>query len=431
MSLLIAQKKMEYNKKPTTKTMTIKEETLQASFSFIIQELSKQIRSYTIPESHLRLFEEYKREYNQNRDEFFHGINSIETDIFSIFRERCSQSNQAKTRNDHLTSEETRQFLNGERLKRRAANHHEIHQLKDELGGVLSSNEPIIRAKFLPFLSPKLFMFISERRNLFFRPVESLLGSLKDVSFDFGYFRVNPGSSNPYWHDDYTLFKNEILDPETPQPLIVNCHLAISPVTKESSPLCFLQGSEKIVFARAAQKYFFENNIPHENELFLKSMFLSEQFYTPGQKVKANFLGLFPNLNYRLEKIIQGENHFEITFDPVEEGEFLIFSPHYLHTSLYENREGHPRESAVLRCFQGDYYCSKNVVSLREFAEMLSFANARELSLKEIQNHFFPLHKMDGETKLISNIYIQKPEKPVAEPRIYLDDLNSFFSKKS
>jgi ectoine hydroxylase-related dioxygenase (phytanoyl-CoA dioxygenase family) len=407
--------------------------TLENNFTALINESTKHVQEYVISDDHAIPFKKFKKEYENNSDIFFQNIDKIETEILSVF---CKPPHLFASDNlgkNYLSIKEIKRFIQGEILQKSITNASEVSQIKSEINTILKNNNPVIDAKYLHFLSPKLLKFIYDHRKTFFQPVASLFNKDKGISFEFAYFRVAPGLCNPYWHDDYTIFKNEVINPATKKSLIVNCHLALSNVTSNSSPLCFLKGTEDIVYARSALKFFTYSDIKFNKDLFLKATYLAEKLYIPGRKVKTNFIGLIPNYSYRLHQLQNLTRQLEIFFQEVQMGDFLIFSPNYMHTAAYINTEQLPRESITLRCLEDDYYNYRNIITCEKLTQLLSFALKKIIAFDRLKNSLFKRYdNLNLHTQIYSNIYINKEahnKMNYKYPRIYLEDLYNFYNE--
>jgi len=407
---------------------------LQDDFDKLVKESAQYVQDYKIPEDHVDLFNTFKGQYETVPDLFFQNINQTETNILSQFSKKEYHFIDNKLGENYLSDQEIKKFTQGDILQKSVKDIDNINKIKIEIKSLLARNNPLISAKYLHFLSPKLIEFIYKNRKNFFQPIISLFNSDQDVSFEFGYFNVPQKSFNPYWHDDYTIFKNEIRNPKEGKSLILNCHIALSDVTEKSSPLCFIKGTENIVYARSALKFFTDQNIKFDKNLFLKSTYLAEKLYVPGQKIKANFIGLIPNYSYRLHQLKNSIHKMEIFFKESKQGDFLIFSPNYMHTSPYVNTQKVPRESMVLRCLEDDYYNYRNIITCGTVIQFISFALGKRIYLDQIKNILFKGYEnINLDTKIYSNLYIRKPnnqEIKYNHPRLYLDDFYDLYKTK-
>ena len=168
--------------------------------------------------------------------------------------------------------------------------------------------------------------------------------------------------------------------------------------------------------------------------MFLKAIYLTENFYKPGRKIKINLLGLIPCFSYRLFQLKTLKKNFSIFFKELSCGDFLVFSPHYLHTSAYINHDKTAKESIVFRFMSNDHYNFRNKSTCRTLVKYLSFAKGRKIKFEEIKNTIFknfPDIKLDSE--ILLNIYINKNLITVNNqliPKIYLEDLWQFFQNE-
>jgi ectoine hydroxylase-related dioxygenase (phytanoyl-CoA dioxygenase family) len=407
------------------------EQLIDKQFQTLIDEFTPLIHKYKIPKTHAANFENFNKEYKFNKSKFFRDIDNIETSILDIYKSRFNNIKHEQ-KNSYLSDTEISDFLEGKILKKTILSTEDLDKLKTEIHNLLNLDNPLISRKFLHLLSPEIINFIFKHKSTLFGSIEALLGNKENISFELGYFRTPPGMSNHYWHDDYTLFRNKVLKSDQHKGLILNLHLALSNVRKDSSPVCFLRGTENLVYARAALKYFYSNNIKIDEELLLKATFLTEELYSPGKKVKTNFIGLLPCYKYRLFQLQKLQKKFEIFFHEVNYGDFLIFSPHYMHTSPFINQDKVARESIVFRFLSDDYYNLRNVVTCKTLIKYLSFAKGRKIKFQEIKSAlFYNYPDIHLNSKIYFNIYLNKKVGKVnnsSYPRIYFEDIHQFFN---
>ena len=401
---------------------------IQEQLEYILNLYLDRTRDFKIPDSHINKFNKFKKEYKEDKSDFYKDVTSIETPIMNEYKKVAQKSSSA---DKYLSNEEIEAFISGDVLRKSLDNSEDIPILKNEIARLLESDNPIVERRFLFLLSPVFINFLYKNKKHIIGTVNGLLGKENDISFEFAYFMTLPNQHSPYWHDDYTVLRNKIIPDNKAQPLLLNCLVTLTNVTKNSSPLCFLRGTEKLVYARAALKYFDENNIEFDEELFLKAIYLTENFYTPGKEIKANLLGLIPGFSYRLFQLKTLKKPFSMFFKELSCGNFLVFSPHYLHTSAYINQDKIAKESIVFRFMSNDHYNFRNKSTCKKLLEYLSIAKGRKLDFEEIKNTIFknfPNIKLDSE--ILLNIYINKNFSTVnnqSTPKIYLEDLWKFF----
>lgn len=403
-------------------------------FESLIQQTALTIQNFCIPLKHIEKYKAFYSQYTNNPTAFFERVGSVETEVLKHFCKDEPCFYHEKLGESYLSFEEIQALKKGSLLKKSILNKSSIQLIRIAINNTLNANLSIAQGKYLHFLNSSILNFIYHNKQTFFQPVESLFNTNHNISFEFGYFRTSPGAHNPYWHDDYTIFKNDATLFQENQALILNCHIALSPVTAQSSPLCFMYGTQNIVYARSALKFFKENQLPFNEDLFLKAIYLGESLYKPGEKVKTNFLGLLPNYLYRLHQVQQDKVKFAVFFEKVQPGDFLIFSPNYMHTSPYKNTENTPRESIVLRCLADETYHYRNVISVENFREMVSFALGVEISINQLKKTLWKDHpcEISSSTSLHSNIYLHKDEIDHSHsfPRLYLEDLYRGYQTK-
>ena len=408
---------------------------IQEQLEFLLNLYSDRTRNYKIPNSHINTFNDFKKKYKEDKTNFYSDVTLIEKPIMNDYKKAVQKYDLlSSSNNTYLSNEEITTFLSGDVLKKSLDNSEDIPLLKNEIARLFESDNPLVERRFMFLLSPLFINFSYKNKKHIIGTVNSLLGKHDDISFEFAYFKTPPNQHSPYWHDDYTVLRNKIIPNNKEQTLLLNCLITLTNVTKNSSPLCFLRGTEELVFARAALKYFDENNIEFDEELFLKAIYLTENFYTPGKEIKANLLGLIPGFSYRLFQLKTLKKPFSMFFKELSCGDFLVFSPHYLHTSAYINQDKIAKESIVYRFMSNGHYNFRNKSTCKTLLEYLSFAKGREIDLKEIKRTIFknfPNLKLDSE--ILLNIYINKDLSTVNKPsipRIYLEDLWQFFQNE-
>jgi ectoine hydroxylase-related dioxygenase (phytanoyl-CoA dioxygenase family) len=406
--------------------------SLQEDFESLAQQSARIVEEFPIPHVHTERYRAFKNQYAYEPDAFFEQVGSVETGVLERFCQGTPCFNYEKLGENYLSCEEIESFKSGHILKKRADNREAIQAVMQDIHRILNTQSPLARGKHLHFLSPQVLSFIYFHRKVFFQPLESLFNTNQGISFEFGYFRTPPGARNIHWHDDYTIFKNDSRL-SSHGALILNCHIALSPVTSQSSPLCFMHGTPNIVYARSALKFFAGTPPFFDQELLLKATYLGEALYTPGEKIKTNFLGLLPNYVYRLDQVQKGNVKFSVFFETAQPGDFLIFSPNYMHASPYQNTESSPRESMVLRCFAEETYNYRNVMRMEDFREMVSFALGTEVSVGQIKHALWGDHpEVSSATYLNSSVYLHKNDGASSDspPRIYLEDLYHAYQNK-
>ena len=403
----------------------------QNQFEYLIQKFSALARNYEIPSSHTDIFKQFCLSY-QNYEEFFIGIDNIESEILPIFAENVSRNRECRA---SITSDEINNFLSGDIVVKTLCTKDVAQKLRHNIHNALLWNSTYtgssrLAPKLLHLLSPSIVQLIHDQHKLIVDTVGKLFGKSEDISFEPGYFNIQPGMHSMHWHDDYTLFCNTITGSSLDKRLLLNFHIALTDVFKASSPVCFLRGAENIVYARSAIKYFKDNNITFDEELLLKATFLTENLYRPGEEVKANFIGLIPSMSYRMYRSKYFNHKLSIFYNELKAGQVQIFSPHLCHTSPFINSTNQSRESLVLRFFASSEYNHRNIITIQDFVDALSFATNRTLTKDDIQSHFFHEAKnLDYDSKLCFNVYLNKSSscKELEYPRIYLEDLHSFF----
>jgi len=401
---------------------------VQNQFEHLIQKFSVLVRDYKIPSSHIDAFDKFRLSY-QNYQEFFVGINNIECEVLPFFAKNVSKNQGSST---GITSNEIDDFLSGDIIVKTLCTKYIIEGLRNNIHDALLRNKANrLAPKLLHLLCPSIIKLIHDQRHLIVDTVGRLLGKSEEVSFEIGFFSIQHGMHSVHWHDDYTLFCNTIAGSNLDKRLLLNFHIALTDVFKVSSPVCFLRGTENIVYARSAVKYFKDNNIKFDEELLLKATFLTESLYRPGEEVKANFIGLVPSMTYRMHRSKYFNHKLSIFFNELKAGQVQIFSPHLCHTSPFINSTDCPRESLVLRFFAGSEYNHRNIITIRDFIDSLGFATAKILTKDDIQDHFFQgVTNLDYDSKLCFNVYLNKSSdhQESQNPKIYLEDLHSFFS---
>ena len=406
---------------------------LVTQFENLITKSTPLINDYIIPKDKAELFCAYKESYKSNKEFYFKDIEYIETPVLNSYKFLIEKNNVTTENENYLSKSEIKKFLSGNILKKSINDVNSLNILKDEIHNLMEQqNNSLISHKFLYFFTPAVINFISKNKHSILGTIDSLLGKSEDISFELGYFKTMPGYCNQNWHDDYTLFKNKVLKQEQAKSLILNIHLALSDVKKESSPLTFIEGTNNLVYARSALKYFYQNHIKFDEELFLKATFLTEELYTPGKKVKLNFLGLLPCYAYRLFQLNVLKKSFDTFYHEANYGDFLIFSPHYMHSSPSVNTESSPRESLVFRFLSDDYFSFRNISTVKELIKYLSFAKKSNLSFEYIRNKlFYDYPNITPNSQIYLSIYLNKKlcnNKHNSYPKIYLEDLFKFFS---
>lgn len=400
---------------------------IQNQFEHLIQKFSVLVRDYKIPSSHTDAFKKFRLSY-QNYEEFFAGIDNIECEVLPIFAENVTKNQECST---GITSNEIDDFLSGKIVVKTLCTKYVIEELRNNINDALLKNSSSrLAPKLLHLLSPTIVQLICDQRHLIVDTVGKLIGKSEEVSFEIGFFSIQHGMHSVHWHDDYTLFCNTIAGLSLDKRLLLNFHIALTDVFKASSPVCFLRGTENIVYARSAVKYFKDNNIRFDEELLLKATFLTENLYRPGEEIKANFIGLVPSMSYRMHRSKYFNHKLSIFYNELKAGQVQIFSPHLCHTSPFINSTNHPRESLVLRFFAGSEYNHRNIITIKDFIDSLSFATAKTLTKDDIQDHFFQgVTKLDYNSKLCFNLYLNKSSthQESQYPKIYLEDLHSFF----
>lgn len=402
---------------------------LKTDFKRLITELSKQIDLYKIPKSNEADFENFKNEY-ANHEVFFRNIDDIEFDVSKYFHENFSLFDISQK---HYSNKDISNIGNGNILIKQVCDAYEANLLKTNIQDITFNISDKIDNKLLHFSIPKIIQLICDSKNEILSLSKKLLRDTKDLSFEVGYFKIDCGKSTGFWHDDYTLFSNKILNNNFWKKLLLNFHIALSDIKDEiSSPVSFIRGTEKIVYARAAIKFFIENNIKFDEEKFLKAVYLTENLYRPGEEIKANFIGMIPSLSYRYYKFEENPENYSVFFNKMKQGYAQIFSPHLMHTAPFENTQNIPRESLVLRFLAGGEYNFRNIVSLKDIIRNLSLAINRELKLSEFANHFFNnIENVSLNSKVYMNLFINKSEEYNTNTsdilRIYYDDLYKFF----
>lgn len=404
---------------------------LANQFENLIIKSTPLINNYIIPKNKTKLFSDFKESYKYDKKWFFKHIKNIEIPVLNSYKSLVQKNNFAIKNKNYLSNSEIEKFLSGGILKKTVNDIDSLNILKGELHNLIEQkNAPFISNKLLYFFTPSVINFIIKNKHSILGAVNSLLGQSEDISFELGYFKTIPGYCNQNWHDDYTLFRNKVPEQEQMQSLILNIHLALSDVKKESSPLTFLLGTDKLVYARAAIKYFHQNHIKFDEELFLKATYLTEELYIPGKKIKPNFLG--PCYSYRLFQLNVLKKVFNTLYHEVKYGDFLIFSPHYMHSSPSINTESSPRESLVFRFLSDNYFNFRNISTVKELGKYLSFAQKNKLSFEYIRNKlFYNYPNVTPDSQIYLSIYLNKKScdyKYDSYLKIYLEDLFIFFN---
>lgn len=382
------------------------------------------VKAYKVPDSHTGLFQEFMFNY-KNYNNFYNHIAQIETEILPIFANNLFQNANYNTA---LTKEDIAKFLSGDIVIKTICDEQKAERLRQEIQTALESANESVMAKLLHLCVPTIIGLIYSQYDLVVDTVSKCFGKSEDISFEVGFFNISPGLNSVHWHDDYTLFCNKISGPNIDKRLLLNFHIALTDVTGNSSPVSFIRGAENIVYARSAIKYFTDNNVSFDKDLFLKATFLTENLYKPGEEVKANFIGLLPAIAYRMHQSKCCGRTFEIFYNELKAGQVQIFSPHLTHTSPFINKDNFARQSLVLRFFAGSDYNYRNVITVRQFINSLRFATAKQLSIEDVQKYFLKgITNISYDTKICFNIYINKGVSTIEHPKIYLEDLHNFF----
>ena len=398
-------------------------ETIYQQLENLATRFGSLVKDYKIPDSHTELFQDFMHDY-KNYDSFFNNIGQVETEILPIFANNIAQN---ASHNSALTKEDIAKFLSGDIIIKTICDKQKAKRLRKEIQTALESDNENVMTKLLHLCVPSIIGLIYSQYDLVVETVSKCFGKSEDISFEVGFFNISPGLNSVHWHDDYTLFCNKISGPNIDKRLLLNFHIALTDVTGNSSPVSFIKGAENIIYARSAIKYFTDNNVSFDKDLFLKATFLTENLYKPGEEVKANFIGLLPAIAYRMDQSKCCGKTLEIFCNELKAGQVQIFSPHLTHTAPFINKDNFARQSLVLRFFAGSDYNYRNVITVRQFMNSLSFAAARKLSIEDVQKYFFKgITNISYDAKICFNIYINKGI-PLNQPMIYLEDLHNFF----
>jgi hypothetical protein len=406
-------------------------ELLLQQLEELVEKFLPLIKNFEIPESHLETFKKFKQDYHDDYEGFFNKIDKLEVEIFPAFS-KIIKTNTNKEDLQFIDSSDIDNFLSGDIIVKTLFNKTEIASLRNSISRLLNSSYEANHRKLLHLLIPDIIKTLFASDSILKTAINFLDYDGADIAFELAFFSIKPGQINIHWHDDYSLFSNKVPDISNNinNRLLLNFHIALTEVTNQSSPLSFIKGTESIIYARPAIKYFKDNGIKFDENLFLKATFLTEYLYKPGQEVKPNFLGLLPSISYRLHQIKNLNQDLTIFFKELDAGMVQIFSPHLWHTSPFLNRNDIARESLVLRFFTSSDYHSTNLITIRELINHLSFAKERDVSLDEIKIFLFKQNStLSLDSKLYTNIYINKNYKSAESKylKIYIQDLYNFF----
>lgn len=402
---------------------------VQQDLERLITILFQQLHRYEIPASHQANFEKFLKEYGQY-EKFFKDITETELDILKYFKEN-SLSNREEPQN--FSKLDVIKFLNGGIVIKEFTERTKALKMGENINNVVSKFTEKIDNKMLHFSVPLISQLVNEQSDLILGLAKKFLNFSNELSFEVGYFKISPGISTGYWHDDYSLFCNKFSKEGFQERLLLNFHIALSDVYETSSPVSFIKGSEKIVYARPAIKFFKDRKIEFEVDSFLKATYLTENLYVPGEEIKANFIGMIPSLYYRLYQCRNSHQKYDIFYNILKAGEMQIFSPHLLHTAPFKNIDNKPRESLVLRFFAGSSYNYRNTITVRDLIRNLSVSKSRDVGLDEVKSFFFKDYKkVEYDSYLYFNVFIKKEQRNKDSNilRVYLDNLVNFFNSR-
>jgi ectoine hydroxylase-related dioxygenase (phytanoyl-CoA dioxygenase family) len=397
----------------------------------LLERFSPLIENFEIPEYALQRFKKFKSDYYDNPNIFFDKVKKLEIEVFPAFSKIIKNNNDVKDL-QFINSVDIDNFLSGNIILKTLLNKKETNILKEAITSVLNSSYEAKHPKLLHLLIPDIVKTLFASNIITETAIKFLSYPGSDISFELGFFSIKPGHNSVNWHDDYSLFCNKTPKIEDiNKRLILNFHIALTDVKSNSSPISFIKGTESLVYARSATKYFKDNGIKFDKNIFLKAIFLTENLYKPRQEIKPNFLGLLPALSYRLHQIKNLNQELEIFFKELNAGMVQIFSPHIWHTSPFINESNIARESLVLRFFVSSDYHNTNLITIQDLITHLSFAKSREVGLEEINAALFKQENLSLGSQVYTNIYMGNKDKDKKSKyfKIYVNDLYNFFIK--
>lgn len=404
-------------------------ELLQNQLEELLERFSPLIENFEIPEYALERYKKFKSDYYDNPNIFFDKVKKPEIEVLPSFSKIIKNNNDIKGL-QFINSVDIDNFLSGNIILKTLLNKTETNILRQAIASVLNSSYEAKHPKLLYLLIPDIVKTLFTSNIITETAMKFLSYPGSDISFELGFFSIKPGQNSINWHDDYSLFFNKTPKIENiNKRLILNFHIALTDVKSNSSPVSFIKGTESLVYARSATKYFKDNKIKFDENIFLKAIFLTENLYKPGQEIKPNFLGLLPALSYRLHQIKNLNQDLKIFFKELNAGMVQIFSPHIWHTSPFINETNIARESLVLRFFSGSDYHNTNLITIRDLIKHLSFAKSRDVELEEINTALFKQANLSLDSQIYTNLYIGNKDKKSKYLKIYIKDLYKFFIK--